>query len=156
MLCPLQPRCLSEAQPAGQQVQFLRAAPSFCSARSRTVQRPLVAVDEHIEHTRTYASASTPAESSFDAEDELDSGPSRELSQYDVERFRRQSDHLELMWKIQRVSSACVPLWPELLPACMPVSSLCSASFSGLRQRHANAASALARGTVDFVEAQVC
>ncbi|KAK9818698.1 hypothetical protein WJX74_008869 [Apatococcus lobatus] len=45
--------------------------------------------------------------SSFDAEDELDSSPSRELSQYDVERFRQQSQHLELMWKIQRGQIKC-------------------------------------------------
>ena len=54
----------------------------------------------------TSAAASTPAESSFDAEDELDSSPSRELAKYDVDRFRRQSQHLELMWHIQRVSQA--------------------------------------------------
>ncbi len=56
--------------------------------------------------TRCSASASTPAESSFDAEDELDSGPSQELAKYDVERFRQQSQHLELMWRIQRVCNS--------------------------------------------------
>ena len=130
---------------------------SLANSRRATTPRKLVsettAARRDGKTTQCSASASTPAESSFDAEDDLDSGPSQELAKYDVERFRQQSQHLELMWRIQRVGkNTCRALAGWFGGSFNPsYSDLCR----GLLRHPVNAARVPANETAIFAGVQV-